>query len=152
MDEGTDNSRGPQPPPWPPGQHTLHKCPPGTDPCTTCRGGLAVCTVCGGAEGSLPTACPGFRIDDDRVYRGQVDYVLRGPYVIEIENGPDGWRETSTSLARRITGKEGVDRVRAGAEGESRAWVEKPQGWLPLPDVKRALASRPEDLGDADQP
>jgi len=40
--------------------------------------GLAHCLVCGGAEGSLPTHCPGERMPaelQDAVYAGQVDYV-----------------------------------------------------------------------------
>lgn len=42
-----------------------------------CRGGLCFCTVCYGAEGTLPTECPGNRISSqlqDAIYYGEVDY------------------------------------------------------------------------------
>lgn len=35
------------------------------DGCMYCDGGLWACTVCGGVEGSMPTHCPGDRMDDD---------------------------------------------------------------------------------------
>jgi len=41
-------------------------------------GGLAWCKVCGGAEGSLPTHCPGEHMErrvEDRVYAGVLDFV-----------------------------------------------------------------------------
>ena len=47
------------------------------DHCNICDGGLALCTVCGGAEGSLATDCPGYRLDpdtDEAVYTGELDY------------------------------------------------------------------------------
>lgn len=37
--------------------HKLHKCNEPT--CTVCNGGLSLCETCGGAEASLPNACPG---------------------------------------------------------------------------------------------
>ena len=40
-------------------------------------GGLFSCTVCGGAEGSLPTECPGVRMSADRaddVYADMWDF------------------------------------------------------------------------------
>lgn len=39
---------------------------------------LSLCRVCGGAEGSLPTDCPGtFMTEDqqDHVYAGAIDFV-----------------------------------------------------------------------------
>ena len=39
--------------------------------------GLAHCKVCGGAEGSLPTDCPGERmtqLQEDAVYQGWLDF------------------------------------------------------------------------------
>jgi hypothetical protein len=51
--------------------------------CPVCTGGLYVCRVCGGAEGSLPSHCPGHRAGVDRldlVYRGLLDY-LHGRWV-----------------------------------------------------------------------
>lgn len=43
--------------------------------CPFCDGGLSACTVCGGAEGSLLTHCPGFRLtpeEQDAIYAGDV--------------------------------------------------------------------------------
>lgn len=45
--------------------------------CHICDGGLAVCTVCKGAEGSLPTECPGLQMSaaqQEAVYQGHMDY------------------------------------------------------------------------------
>lgn len=45
--------------------------------CAICDGGLFCCVRCGGAEGSLPTDCPGEPMPEvvrDEVYRGQIDY------------------------------------------------------------------------------
>lgn len=45
--------------------------------CPICDGGLEVCSVCGGAEGALPTECPGTRMNadlQDRVYAGLADF------------------------------------------------------------------------------
>lgn len=45
--------------------------------CVLCNGGLSVCTVCGGAEGTLPTDCPGKPMSWDtgqQVYEGLIDY------------------------------------------------------------------------------
>lgn len=39
--------------------------------------GLKHCKICGGAEGSLPTDCPGVKMtpeQDDAVYQGLLDY------------------------------------------------------------------------------
>jgi hypothetical protein len=50
-----------------------------------CLDTLFLCAICGGAEGSLPTDCPGERMHDevDRdVYAGTTDYV-RGQGWIE---------------------------------------------------------------------
>lgn len=46
--------------------------------CIYCDGGLSYCTVCTGAEGSLPTECPGRKLTDDEeslVASGVKDYV-----------------------------------------------------------------------------
>ena len=66
---------------WP--KHILHgrqdhKEPYESDSCQACV--LAYCKVCGGAEGSLPTDCPGERMPhelEDRVYAGDIDYTRR---------------------------------------------------------------------------
>lgn len=42
---------------------------------------LSHCVICNGAEGSLPTRCPGRRLspeDSDAIYAGQLDFD-RGP-------------------------------------------------------------------------
>jgi hypothetical protein len=52
--------------------------------CPICDGGLSLCTVCGGAEGSMPTDCPGHRMQaevSDAVYAGEVDYDRRDGWV-----------------------------------------------------------------------
>jgi hypothetical protein len=39
--------------------------------------GLAVCTCCGGAEGALPSSCPGYKIPGEAmeaIYSGVIDY------------------------------------------------------------------------------
>lgn len=58
--------------------HTWHKCSDENDAsCFVCSGDLCLCTVCGGAEGSLPTHCPGYRMSElqhDLVYAGRLDY------------------------------------------------------------------------------
>jgi hypothetical protein len=48
------------------------------DPTGEADGGLAECRVCGGAEGSLPTECPGQEMDaqqNDDVYAGRLDFI-----------------------------------------------------------------------------
>jgi hypothetical protein len=45
--------------------------------CHLCEGGLALCTRCGGYEGSMPSDCPGEKMQDCvelEVYRGTLDY------------------------------------------------------------------------------
>lgn len=57
--------------------HTLYKCPDSCEGCHICNGGLASCTVCKGGEGSLPTECPGYAMNDwtqDAVYSGAIDF------------------------------------------------------------------------------
>lgn len=46
--------------------------------CMVCDGALALCVVCGGAEGSLPTDCPGRQLtseEQDHIYEGVLDFV-----------------------------------------------------------------------------
>lgn len=58
--------------------HRLYTCSGrGCAGCMICEGGLSRCTVCGGAEGSLPTHCPGTRMSalmEASVYRGDADF------------------------------------------------------------------------------
>ncbi|WP_156799808.1 hypothetical protein [Novosphingobium resinovorum] len=60
--------------------------------CHLCHGALFVCTRCGGAEGSLPTDCPGERMTEqqhDDVYAGHIDFVHRRGWVAEASfNSP----------------------------------------------------------------
>ncbi len=52
--------------------------------CPICDGGLALCQTCGGAEGSLPTHCPGEKMAAevaDAVYEGLCDYDAREGWV-----------------------------------------------------------------------
>lgn len=59
-----------------------------------CDGGLAVCTTCGGGEGSLPTDCPGERMQacvEVDVYRGTLDYRRR-----------HGWEERPSKTWERL--------------------------------------------------
>jgi hypothetical protein len=60
-------------------KHTEFICKGGHDyiSCQFCDGGLFACTVCDGAEGSLPTDCPGTKMtteQSDAVYAGDLDY------------------------------------------------------------------------------
>lgn len=60
--------------------HVLHECvdPTEYDACYVCSGGLADCTVCRGAEGAMPTDCPGVALTGaqlDDVYAGKIDFV-----------------------------------------------------------------------------
>lgn len=57
--------------------HTWHTCDCGEGPCNYCGGGLASCDVCHGAEGALPTDCPGVAIEYEtlnRIHAGEIDY------------------------------------------------------------------------------
>lgn len=57
--------------------------------CMTCAGGLALCVVCGGAEGSMPTDCPGCAMEPEvaeAVYAGEVDYDAREGWVQRPSN------------------------------------------------------------------
>lgn len=61
-------------------EHIFHVCddPAEYDACYVCSGGLVDCTVCGGAEGALPTECPGVRMTAEQiegVYTGAINFV-----------------------------------------------------------------------------
>lgn len=67
----------PEPTEWRPDMttHTMHACTEAT--CITCAGGLSECDVCGGAEGAMPSTCPGRRMTGDQldaVYGGKLDF------------------------------------------------------------------------------
>lgn len=58
-------------------KHTWYECGCNRTGCMFCDGGLGSCTVCGGFEGTLPTDCPGERMDgalETRIYNGEIDY------------------------------------------------------------------------------
>ncbi len=60
-------------------KHSQYECPPGCDKphCNFCEGGLFSCTICNGAEGSLPTECPGRKMayeEERAVYAGHLDF------------------------------------------------------------------------------
>jgi hypothetical protein len=53
------------------GGHIFYTCAPlyacqdnGSPTCKFCEGGLALCTICGGAEGTLPSECPGIEMSE----------------------------------------------------------------------------------------
>ena len=58
-------------------KHVRYECKCDEQYCQFCDGGLFHCTVCHGFEGSLPTDCPGARMNEvqvDDVYAGRIDY------------------------------------------------------------------------------
>jgi hypothetical protein len=64
--------------------------------CPICDGGLSVCSVCGGAEGSMPTECPGFMmspVEAQAVYKGEIDF-RNGAWVQKVSpHSPAYYRE-----------------------------------------------------------
>lgn len=69
---------------WP--QHIRQRCRCGEGTCWHCGGGLFMCKTCGGAEGSVPTDCPGERMDEateNQVYAGQLNFI-RGPGWVRV--------------------------------------------------------------------
>lgn len=75
-------------PPTPPGAELDWQCSSGT--CVHVN--LSLCSRCGGAEGDLPTDCPGVRMDYDvreLVYADRLNYVSGAGWV---EPGDRMWR------------------------------------------------------------
>ena len=61
-------------------KHTWYKCPTNCDNphCNFCRGGLGLCTVCNCAEGTLPTDCPGEKVNEkiqNKIYAAKLDFI-----------------------------------------------------------------------------
>lgn len=57
--------------------HTWFVCKCHETGCMFCDGGLGHCTVCDGFEGTLPTDCPGEKMDgalQGCIYNGETDY------------------------------------------------------------------------------
>ena len=85
---------------WP--RHRLerheHCDSPGS--CPICDGGLAFCTVCHGAEGSMPTDCPGRPMTEE-----QVALVMSGAIDYRVSQG--GWttwtRDREMAVRRSLT-------------------------------------------------
>lgn len=98
------------------GGHIAFKCStmcsrPG---CKFCDGGLFECTRCHGFEGTLPSECPGEKLDafqTDAVYAGLLDF--RGGQWVEAPSG---------SVSTHYDGRPGLPRVVAadarGVAGE----------------------------------
>ncbi len=65
--------------------------------CHLCHGGLGVCVTCGGAEGSLPTDCPGKLMEHDvneAVYNGEIDYLRSRGWVKQASrNSPAHYKD-----------------------------------------------------------
>jgi hypothetical protein len=79
---------------WP--RHLRYRCPPDCERCCICEGGLYSCVTCGGAEGSLPTDCPGRRMtseEQDEVYAERLNYVRGAGWV---EQGDRQWRSNTS--------------------------------------------------------
>jgi len=58
-------------------KHTWFKCQCGRMSCPYCGGDLASCTVCGGDEGTLPTDCPGKRLQEatlNAIWKGYINF------------------------------------------------------------------------------
>lgn len=58
-------------------EHTWYECKCKRAYCMFCEGGLSYCTSCGGAEGSLPTECPGVPISEEHqqlIYKSTLDF------------------------------------------------------------------------------
>lgn len=57
--------------------HNFYVCPPDCAGCMFCEHSMTWCTICHGAEGTLPTNCPGCKMPDDlqiAVGNGKVDF------------------------------------------------------------------------------
>lgn len=89
-------------------KHTWHECDCTEGPCVYCGGGLSSCDVCLGAEGSLPTDCPGEPMGKERearVYAGEIDYREGRGWCV-----PDGTGTSMGDAARRRAEKEEASR------------------------------------------
>jgi hypothetical protein len=94
-------------------KHRLHQC--NDERCYPCENGLSVCEVCGGAEGMLPTECPGQKMTEavmQAVMDDRVDF--RGGLWIESPDPIDAMCETAWQDALRKPAegwRKGVDNV-----------------------------------------
>jgi len=94
-------------------EHVLHKCD--EHGCYVCNGGLGLCTVCGGAEGEMPTDCPGrtlSEIERASIMRGDSDF-RNGQWVgllhLDLTQMPAGadWRVECTNGGLTISAQVG---------------------------------------------
>lgn len=63
--------------------------------CALCHGGLSVCSTCRGAEGSLPTDCPGepmHEIIQEEVYAARLDYRRGEGWVQRLSKNWEGFK------------------------------------------------------------
>ncbi len=86
-------------------KHTEYVCKGGHDypGCQFCDGGLFVCTICKGAEGSLPTDCPGKPMTEDQsdeVYAGRIDYFESRGWIMTKEATKDACRKVFNKQCR----------------------------------------------------
>lgn len=89
-------------------QHTEAICHSARLYCNICEGGLFVCSICLGAEGSLPTDCPGVQMTEsqsDAVFAGELDFRDGRGWI-----KPDG---TGTSMGDRAIQAEQFRRERS---------------------------------------
>lgn len=92
--------------------HTWRICDCGEGTCWYCGGGLAWCATCGGAEGSLPTDCPGEEMSEateDRVYAGAIDY-RDGRGWVEPDGAGSSMGDQRITIARTDARKEETTR------------------------------------------
>ena len=69
--------------------HHRYRCNCEEMSCPTCGGELYMCTRCGGAEGSLPTHCPGEQLSAvtlDKIFEGEIDYQVPMGWVEKRKN------------------------------------------------------------------
>jgi len=100
--------------------HTRETCDPPCDEmkgCCACN--LFCCGVCGGAEGSLPTECPGTKMSqalDHLVYKSTLDFRegqwMRRPY--EEWETPDAGDEVIVDMVVKKLNEERKRNVCAG--------------------------------------
>lgn len=100
--------------------------------CPICEGGLTTCSVCGGAEGSLPTHCPGERMDErleEAVMAGSLNFVDGRWQMPYIRDGVQRYRDARGQFGEQLreTGRSRpplwLQRVRERARRRRWFWV-----------------------------
>ena len=82
--------------------HIYYKCkePCETIHCNFCDGGLSSCIVCDGAEGSLPSECPGKVMsckEQELIFDGDLDF--RDGKWIKTEGEENKWIKINKKIA-----------------------------------------------------